>query len=219
MNLLEFLNYRKNCLCCGAELKLSFHSKKKQIHTYSDNRLLVKMSLDSLKKFEKAYKVGYSIDFTTNDFCIEFYDKLGTPVFENEVPTYLINRFKQLNTNHGSYKIYKHCTACNKYNYTSNYLSLDYKVCNLGELGIESEYAIFHKPIEDGYKGYRLISWYNKNESWFEGFKIPNSYWKFFQNSDVDPVSNNELIKTSLIPFGSNPNDMMDKLSTLLTFS
>jgi hypothetical protein len=215
MNLSDFLNYRKSCLSCGGELKLLFHSQKKQKHIYyDDNKLLVQFNLSSFKRGETDHKVGYDIDLLTNDFYIEFYNKSGDFLFEN-VPTYLMDRYKQLDQNHSPYKFDIICKSCNNYHYASNHFRLNYKTCNLGELTIESESATFHKPIEDGYKAYRLISLYTKNESWLEGYRIPQSYWKF---RNGDPVTSN-LIKTNLINFSNNQDEMINRLSTLLTFS
>src|SRR5574339_34788 len=219
MKLREFLNYRNHCLSCGCALNTSFHSKKRQKHSSINDRLLIQIDLNGINKGQKHYKVGYSIDYDTNDFCIEFYDQSGLQWYENEAPLFLIDRYKALNKNHGQYRITKHCNICNKYNYASNYFSLDYKSCNLGDVSVDSEYAIFFKPIDDGYKAYRLSSWYDRDESWIEGFKVPLSYWKEFRYNDVDPMSPQHLVKTKLIKFGDSSTEMMDKLNMLLTFS
>ena len=219
MKLQEFLNYRHYCLSCGSTLNTSFHSRKRQKHLYVNDRLLIQINLDALNKKQKNYKVGYSIDCNTNDFCIEFYDQSGYQWYENESPKFLIDRFKTLDKNHGKYHIYKHCNICNNYKYVSNYFELDYKTSNLGELSIESEYAIFFKTMEDGYKAYRLVSWYDREESWFDTFKVPLSYWKDFSLNDVDPVSENSVVKTGIINFNSSPSEMIDKLNMLLIFS
>jgi hypothetical protein len=212
MNLLEFLNYRNNCLSCNAQLTLSFHSEKKQKHIYYNNRLIIQFNLNSITRGEKDYKIGYNIDLTTNDFCIEFYDQSGLELFEDKIPFYLLERYKSLDVNHSPYKIYKHCKACNKYNYSSNHINLNYDTCNLGELLINVEAGTFYKPTEDGYKAYHLINRYYENESWLESFKIKGSY---VGHSNTD----SSLIKTELINFGNSSNDMINKLSTLLTFS
>jgi hypothetical protein len=219
MKLREFLNYRNQCLSCGSSLNTTFHSKKKQKHSSVNDRMLIQIDLNAINKGQSHYKVGYSIDCETNDFCIEFYDQSGTHWYENETPKFLIDRFKSLDKNHGQYRITKHCNICNKYNYASNFFILDYKTCNLGDLAVASEYAIFFKPIDDGYKAYRLTSWYDRDESWMEGFKVPLSYWKEFRYNDVDPMSAQHLVKTKLIHFSGSAPEMMDKLNMLLTFS
>ena len=219
MKLREFLNYRTHCLACGSGLNTSFHSRKKQKHSTVNSRFLVQIELNALNKGQKHYKVGYSIDSDTNDFCIEFYDQTGLQWFENEAPKFLIDRFKALDKNHGQYRIYKHCNICNKYNYTSNHFDLDYKTANLGELSINSEYALFFKPLDDGYRGYKLYSYYDRSESKFEVFKISKEYWKSIRFSDIDSKFENDLVTTHVIQFGKSSTEMMDKLNVLMTFS
>ena len=219
MKLREFLSYRTHCLACGSGLNTSFHSQKKQKHSIVNDRWLVQIELNALSKGQKHYKVGYSIDHDTNDFCIEFFDQTGLQWFENESPMFLIDRFKGLDKNHGQYRIYKHCNICRKYNYTSNHFNLDYKKANLGELTVGSEYALLFKPIEDGYRGYKLYSYYDRDESKFEIFKISKEYWESTRRSDLDSKSEADLVKTKVIQFGNSPTEMMDKLNVLMTFS
>ena len=103
-----------------------FHSKKKQKHSIVNDRLMIQMDLKSLKKGQKHYKAGYSIDYDTNNFCIEFFDREGSQWYEDKSPLFLLNKFKELDKNHGDYSIIRHCIACRKYCYTSNRFILDY---------------------------------------------------------------------------------------------
>lgn len=219
MKLREFLNYRNHCLSCGTGLITMFHSEKKQKHSELNDRLMIKMDLKSLKKGQKHYKAGYSIDYDTNNFCIEFFDETGSEWYENKSPLFLLNKFKELDKNHGDYSIIRHCTICRKYCYTSNRFSLDYKTANLGELSVMSEYGCFFKPYDDGYKAYKLYSFYDKAESTFDIIKISNECLRSLRHKNVDSQIGNSLIKTYIIKFGESQNEIIDKLNTLVIFS
>lgn len=216
MNLREFINYRTHCLTCHSELKLSFHSKKRQKHKLFFDRLLVQMDLSSFKKNQKSYKVGYSIDYDTNDFCIEFFDNDGAHYSTREIPLFLLKRFKTLDKNHGKYSIIKHCTSCQKYWYSSNSFDLDYKIANLGDLSIHSEHGAFFKSFNDGYKIYRLYSYYDKNESSFDVAKESVDVLRY---KGVDNTVGQNYIKTHIIPFKQSPNVIIEKLDRLILFS
>ncbi len=219
MKLREFLNYRVHCLACGSGLNTIFHSQKKQKHSVLNNRLLIQMDLKSLLKGQTHYKVGYSIDYDTNNFCIEFFDNTGAQWYENECPLYLLNRFKELDKNHGNYTIIRHCKSCQKYCYNSNVFDLDYKTANLGELSVRGEYGCFFKSYEDGYKAYKLYSFYDKEESTFDILKISNECLRSLRNKNVDSQIGNSLIKTHVIRFGESQDEIIDKLNTLVIFS
>jgi len=219
MKLREFLNYRTHCIACGSELNTTFHSKKKQNHSILNDRLLIKIDLKSLKKGQKHYKVGYSIDCDNNDFCIEFFDQTGKQWHDKESSLFLIDRFKKLDKNHGSYSIIKYCNICNKYCYNSNLFDLDYKTANLGELSVRGEYGCFFKPYDDGYKAYKLHSFYDKEESTFDIIKISNECLQSLRHKNVDSQMGNSLIKTHVIKFGESQNEIIDKLNTLVIFS
>ena len=196
-----------------------FHSKKKQKHSIVNDRLLIQMDLKSLKKGQKDYKAGFSIDYDTNNFCIELFDKTGSQWYENESPLFLLNRFKELDKNMGNYKIIRHCRSCQKYCYDSNFFDLDYKTANLGKLSIRGEYGCFFKPYEDGYKAYKLYSFYDKEESTFDILKISNECLKSLRYKSVDSQIGNSLIKTYVIRFGKSQDEIIDKLNTLVIFS
>jgi hypothetical protein len=216
MKLREFLNYRTNCLSCGSKLNTLFHSGKRQSHSIVNDRLLIKIDLKSLKKGQKHYKVGYSIDCDTNDFCIEFFDQTGLKCFEKESPLFLIDRFKKLDKNQGSYNITVFCNFCDKYWYRSNSFDLDYKTVNFGELSIHSEYGCFVKQLDDEYKLYKLHSYYDKEESSFDIIK----YSKYiYETADIDFKVENNMIKTHLIQFKESPHDIIEKLNILMVFS
>lgn len=219
MKLREFFNYRTHCLSCDSELNTSFHSMKKQRYRIVDNRLLVQFDLKPLKRGQKHYKVGYSIDYDSNDFCIEFFDQSGLQSYYKESPLFLINRFKKLDKNQGSYNIIRYCNICQKYWYSSNSFNLDYKSANLGDLAIQSEYGCFLKQHDDGYKLYKLYSYYDKLESSFDMIKISKEIFHSIRFKSVDSQVGKNLIKTYLIPFKESPQDIIEKLNMLMTFS
>lgn len=227
MNLEEFLNYRKNCLSCGSILNMHFHSSRKQKCTYFNDRILVTINLSSIKSGSPDYKAGYSLDPVTNDFCIEFFDKSGEHWYESNVPTFLMNKFKVLDKNLGSYYIRKVCNVCDKYSYYSNDFHLDYKKCKLGQLSIASEEGVFIAPTEDNskYKAYRITNKYEQSTSYFDMLNILSisnknihqincEYLCPFKNIVQKKITN----KTNLINFSSK-EDLINKLGKLMIFS
>lgn len=180
---------------------------------------MVQMDLKSLKKGQKMYKVGYNIDYDTNHFCIEFFDGDGSKWYENHAPIFLIDRFKVLDRNHGMYNIIKYCNVCQKYWYSSNSFDLDYKTANLGDLHVHSEHGAFIKTHDDGYKLYRLYSYYDKNESSFDALKISKEFCHSIRHKSVDSTVGQKYIKTHAIPFKQSTDEIISKLDLLMTFS
>jgi hypothetical protein len=218
MKLREFLNYRTHCLTCNSELNTSFHSRKQQKHKTINNRLLIQMDLKTLKKGQKHYKVGYSIDYDTNDFCIEFFDREGTQWF-NETPLFLLKRFKSLDKNHGKYFIIKYCGICNKYWYSSNSFDLDYKNANLGSLSIQDEHGVFFNHHNDGYRIYILHTFYDKKESTIYSLRTTKKHYEDMCAKNAVPTFGNNLITTHMIPFKKSSDIIIERLNKLITFS
>lgn len=181
MNLESFLNYHNTCILCNSKMELSFHSKKIQFHSRKEDQLLIKMNLYSLSRHYKTaqYKIGYDINIKTNDFSINFYHSSDNR-YDNYVPINLITKFRSLDKNHGSYRLYNHCSNCMKYMYVSNYLNIDYKLCNLGDIYVSSESALIFDQINDGYKAYKLLNRHDENEGWFEIYNLSNHQLKEF---------------------------------------
>lgn len=169
MNLREFLEYRTICPICFSSnsLSLSFHSFKRQGYSIIDGRYLVKFDLRGIHKGQKPYKIGYSLSLDDNSFFIDFYTNTDICI-ENEAPIFLLNRFKQLDKNLKEYKIYKHCLICRRYNYSSNVFNFNYKLMNIGDLSINTEYFGLSSQINDGYKIFKLLNYYNSNESYLQ---------------------------------------------------
>lgn len=213
MNLQEFLNYKKECPICSSLLVTAFHSSKRQKHRYEDDRFLVLFDLNSIKKGQTTYKVGYSFGLKDNSFHIEFYTK-DEIRFENETPLFLIDRFKLLDKNlTRSYKIYKHCGICNRYNYSSNEFVLNYKSCSTGDLSVHKEYAVMCRDTDNGCKVYKMLNYYSSNETWL-------NYGKSRSSLDCDNVSLDfpGMIKTGIIPFTTH-DETIERLKLLITFS
>lgn len=180
---------------------------------------MIQMDLKSLKKGQKHYKVGYSIDYDTNNFCIEFFDGDGSQWYENESPLFLINRFKNLDKYQGKYSIIKHCNMCSKYGYASNSFDLDYRTSNIGNLSVHDEYGVFFKSHYDGYKAYKLHTYYSKDESTFYSLKTTKKHYEEMWAKNAVPPFANNLITTHTIPFIKSPDEIIEKLNTLITFS
>jgi hypothetical protein len=212
MNLKEFLNYRYNCPICQTKLVTSFHSQRKQKIRFENNRFVVTFALDSLKRPQKNYKISYSFGLEDNSFYIDFYTKTDIK-FENEVPLFLIKRFKELDKHLQDYKIYKYCSDCG-YNYGTGSFKLNYHLQNIGELCVGTEYIIMVQPVTDGFKIYKLLNYYKSGETWLSygkitGDKIP---------SPLGGIVLPNMIRTGIIPFITR-EETMGRIGKLLVFS
>jgi hypothetical protein len=220
MNLQEFINYRKDCPLCDSQLKLAFHSKRRQTHRYEDNRLLFVFDLNGLTNKQKNYKVGYSFGLEDNSYYIEFYSK-NDQRFDNETPDFLRARFKEFNKNLLIYHYFKYCPRCRCYNYSSNSFNMMttiYDKHNIGSLNVETEYIGMTKPaLFGGYKIYKLHNNYTDNKSILMFGKHTN---EFAAESDyIYNISQKlDMIETSIIKFTSK-DETMCRLSKLILFS
>ncbi len=215
MNLQEFLSYREHCPICNSKLVTCFHSEKKQSIRIEDNRLLVTFWLNALKKHQINYKVGYSFGLTDNSWYVEFYNKDDVR-FEIDSPQFLRDRFKELDSNLGSYKFYRHCTECRRYNYSTNGFALNYKKARINKLCLNMEFFGLSIPTDDGHKLYRLLNDYMSNKSTLMFGRGAVDRLTYY-----DPAGSNygfQLLKTPLIKFTSSA-ETIDKLNKIILFS
>jgi hypothetical protein len=219
MKLREFISYRKECPVCQNLLVTSFHSQKRQKNRYEDDRFLVIFPLNALKKGQINYKVGYSFGLDDNSFHVEFYNQ-DEVRFQNDSPTFLMARFKELDKNLQSYKIYKHCTNCNRYNYSTEDFNIDYKTCSIGEISIHTEHVVMAQPTEDGYKVYKMLNYYKTKETWLNYGKVSLKdivprHLETLRLSDME-VPN--MLQTGIIPFTTH-DETMQRVGKLIIFS
>lgn len=214
MKLREFFEYRKECPICQTLLVTSFHSQRKQKTRYEDGRYLALFDLNALKKGSPNYKVGYSFGLEDNSWYVEFYTK-DELRFHNETQLHLMDKFKALDANLKNYKIYKHCTKCKRYNYSTEYFKLDYKNASIGDISVNTEFIVMLQPIaDDTYKVYKMLNYYNTNKTWL-------NYGKYSTDNMVIDDRTMELpnmIQTGMIPFTSH-DETMQRVSKLITFS
>jgi hypothetical protein len=203
MKVQDFINYQTVCpVCENNTLNLNFLSKRQILHRDGE-RLIVIFDLGSLKKGQKHYKVGYSIDKQTNDFCIEFYDKDSIDYkYYNEAPLFLLNRFREYNDSQQVYRFYKHCLVCKGYSYSSKYFRLDLSNPNLGEINVD--YEVFNYLHMYNNKQYNVVI---RNEYDSSSFSIhPPDQQEF------------NMFNAPRIKF-TNPEEIGNKLLKLLIFS
>lgn len=216
MNLREFLDYRTVCpICNNNSLNVLFHSNKKQKIRRESNRFLAVFEMRGKNNKQKSYEVGYSIDEITNQFCIELYnDKIR---IENLHLLDLLKRVREMNNNHGSFRVIKRCTNCNRYDYESNSFHFDYKNYSIGDLSIASEFFGLCKPKEKLYKIYRLYNDYiNYKSTIVAGFGSSASYAEV---SALFPTNSNyNELQTSIINFVST-EDTYERINKLILFS
>lgn len=178
-------------------------SKKQIIHN-DDKRLIIIFELNSIKKGQITYRVGYSIDKQTNDFCIEFYDKNSiNDKFYHKVPIFLLKRFKEYDNNQFNYRLYKNCSSCQGYSYHSQYFTLNLSSPNLGQLNIHREFFQYLHYYNN--KNYNIIIENNPNNT--TSFSIINTDLNIFNMINVPKIN------------FTTPEKVGNKLLKLLVFT
>jgi hypothetical protein len=220
MNLREFLEYRKDCPCCGNPLTTSFHSQRKQKIRYEDGRFIILFDLADIGHNRADYKVGYSIGLEDNSFQAEFYT-YNQIRFDDETPLFLILKFQRLEKNLGTHKIYRHCITCDRYHYESNIIEIDYKKCSIGDLTVNVEFCFMILSIDEGFKVYKVLNLYSMGTTSI-------NYGKVLINNiiyETDPKLIKlrdylmpEFIQTGIIPFTTH-DDTVNRVAKLITFS
>ena len=219
MNLKDFLNYRTECPICQSQLVITFHSQKRQAIKYEGTKLVIVFYMDAITKNTNSYQVGYYIDTITNDFYIDFFARRNNEKLDLSVPVSVLNRFKDMNENLSSYCIYKNCKNCRNYHYSSDYFLINLKTCNIGDLSISKEYFGLIQLIgmDDGYKAYKLVNYYNNNTSLLVYGKINSEQYSQYYKEGIAAIDMQNSIKTGIINF-SNTKDIVDRLNKLLIF-
>jgi hypothetical protein len=165
MNLQKFIDYRQNCPVCGNLLTTKFHSNRKQIVRYEDNRALFTFPLDGFGGKHKDHEVSYSFGLQDHSFCVEFISKGGVPHY-HYVPDFLRHQFLDLHTNLKEFKFFRECMSCRQYVYSSQMLNINLKINNYEPLENCSESIGLSQQLEDGtFRIYQLINTPKENKS------------------------------------------------------
>ncbi len=216
MNLEEFLAYRECCPVCTSRLVTCFHSEKKQSIRFEDNRLLITFPLNALKKHQIDYKVGYSFGLTDNSWYVEFYNKDNVR-FEIDSPQFLRDRFKELDSNLGSYKFYRHCAACRRYNYSTNSFALNYEKGVINKLCMNMEYIGLSIPFDKGFKIYKLLNDYMSNKTKLlygkSADEEPTTYDASNSTKFMELLEMNSVVKLS------SSQEVAERIDKLIVFS
>lgn len=215
MNLQEFLAFKRDCPFCDKTLKLSFHSQKRQTIRYEENRLIVLFRLNALKKHQIDYKVGYSFGLLDNSWRAEFYTQ-DEKRFENDSPNFLRARFRELDSNlKSTYRFYKHCNTCSRYNYSSNVFGLSMRSIGIGSLSVENEYYGLSQPIDDQYRIIKVHISHSRNTTSLLVSKEESDVW-------ARDDSTFSMARHIQLPRAINVESidlMEEKLKTILVFS
>lgn len=177
--------------------------------------MLVVFWLRALKKHQIDYKVGYSFGLTDNSWYVEFYNKDDVR-FEIDSPKFLRDRFKELDSNLGAYKFYRHCGQCRRYNYSTNSFALNYEKGAINKLCMNMEYVGLSIPSDDGYKVYRLLNDYMSNRSTLMFGRSKSE--DLITYSPIASTNNLEVLQTSIIKF-SSAAETVDRLGKIILFS
>lgn len=226
MNIAEFLEYRSNCPLCGDKLITFLHSQKQQSVKHEENRLVFQFRMDGLKKQDAHYKIGYSFGLKDNSWQMEAYQY--DMRLDNYITNRVMERFKELDKNLGSYVFYRACTGpkCYCYNYKSNRFKLSYatgQIMNLTDrsavLRVSTEYIGMCTPLDKGFKIYKLLNDYSGGKSNLVYGRhqdpcIARSDW----GTNNPPIHELDLIQTAIIKF-STKQDTMERINKLLVFS
>lgn len=213
MKLIEFMKHGRFCpICQSNSMTLQFGISKQQ-YRYEENNVVFIREMRSIKKGTKNYNIGYSINRNTNQFQIEFYD--GNKKL-NFIPIPILERFKELNNNIKSpFVLNRRCTNCNKYQYWSNNVLLNYKTLSIGELKINYEYWGITKQIGSQYRVFKVDNNYVKNVCNVTCYESSSDIYAEVGTDDDDEHLN---FKLEPIKFTS-VTKLANKLNKLLVFA
>jgi len=168
--------------------------------------------MNSIRKGQKPYKIGFSFGMEDNSFAIEFCDAEEKHWFENEIPLWLIDRYRKFNQNQKDGIFYKYCSNCPGYYYSSNIIVLNHKTGFIDDLIVESEWVRVEKPTknDDVTKVYIIKNCYNKQLTFVILKKVPKDKKDIYDNL-TEPL---KIPLLSLIPL----DDLLDKLDVLAPF-
>lgn len=215
MNLQKFLAFKEECPFCNNTLSFSFHSQKRQTIRYEENRLIVLFRLNGLKKHQIDYKVGYSFGLLDNSWRVEFYTQ-DEKRFENDSPKFLRDRFRELDTNlKSTYRFYKHCKTCCRYNYMSNVFSLDLRKPRITDLSIGNEYYGLAQPLDYAYRIIKVHLNHLQNTTSLLISKEENDVWAR-DDSTFSMARHIQLPRAMNI---ESLDSLMEKMRTILVFS
>src|SRR5271154_171658 len=218
MNLQEFINYHEFCPLCETKLITCFHSTRRQLMQYKDNRITITMALESLKRHQKSYKVSYCFGLTDQSLRIEFSDVWDNDRFYKEVPEFLRTRFLNLHNNLKTFKFFRECSHCKCYRYDSNYFGIDLRHATFSPLTVGTETIGLSHPLPEGYRIYFLHNTYvgiNKTSlTFYKG--------DFASEAEIRSRSysynKSDRLDLPLIPFTSK-EETIKRLNNLLIFT
>lgn len=218
MNLQEFIDHRTHCPICETALITQFISSRKQKIKIENNRLLVTFVMKGMRLNQPDYEVGYSFDYNSNHFFVEFYSEWD---HNKQVPMHMIEKFREFHTNLGTCKFFRRCTFCNRYSKSSTPFTLDFKKCAMDTGifdGLQIAYESFGLtlPTEDGVKIMFLSNFHSPIEqstlTWFRGNKEDDA------RLDWIIPANHSKVTVSLVPFVSK-EETTQRVNKLLIFA
>lgn len=219
MNLQQFIDFRSKCPICDGNLFTQFHSNRRQVVKYENERAKFTMWLDTLIKKQQPYKAAYSFGLLDNSVVIEFYTKDDKHFYE-ESPEFLRKRFLELhdNLNKANFRFSRECAnnQCLCYNYYSNFFQIDLKRACFEELDVRIEQICLSHPLpNEKFRNYKLVNHLNLKKTnlsfWKDSMKIDNVY-----NMIYDSITTN--LELPLIPFVS-VEETIKRLNSLIIFS
>lgn len=220
MNLQEFIDYRKICPICTGNLLTGFHSSRKQVIKYEDNRVTFTFDLKAIKPWQKSYRASYSFGLLDNSFLVEFYTKEGE-LYYKETPQFLRDRFMELHKNLDKmkFKFYRECVnpRCAKYGYTTKYFKFNLNKASFEDLGIWSENVVltYSLPEQEDYRIYRMHNILTDRKTTLNIWKYYSDEVSIFSNIPGEGATTLEL---PLIPFISK-DETMKRLNNLIPFT
>ena len=214
MNLQKFINYRKNCPLCDSDLATGFHSRRRQIIKFEDDKITATFTMDPINRFKKTYQVVYSFNKLDNSFCVDFINQDGN-CYEKEVPLFLLDMFRNFNSNLKRYRFFRECTFCMKYEYYSNHFFLPTNDSVYPLLSVNEEHLILSKAVGNNHRFFKLVNNLEDNKS---QLLVIKDHIKNITMHDWSSWAMADHMKLPLIPFVSK-NKTLERLDNLLIFS
>ncbi len=202
MNLKQFLEYRTRCPCCLNELIEAFCSRSR-ILSFDNNIASVIIKLKSLKRGQKSYYAKLTI-YNDGSFSVDFEGE--EEKFDNKVPLFVLDRFKEFIAN-SSCTMIRYC-KCNEYVYYSKIFNFDLRSKTFNVVTLDKE--TFSSVRLNNHTVCNVSSSPTSNITILNLYKYPME-----ENKITGPF---EKVTLPFIDFSSK-SKMIERINKLLVFS
>lgn len=222
-NLQNFLDYKQECPHCLNSLNFFFISKAHDKIRTIDDGIQVELEINSFpsSKNKKRFRTHYNLDYTTNEFSVDFIESGDTPTnvkYLQHIPKSRLDDCKSF-TKNKMVVFYKSCGVCQRYNYSSGSIDFNYKTSKMEPFYVKREFINLSKKHGLDLRKYELTNDYADKKSTLLYNRFTNSTdLKSAMAASMSGKKDMKILEMPLIKM-TEPTELMERLDTLIVFS